>query len=120
MTKEMKIIGGSALCLMILLVGVSFAAATEPPVNEGIYELPEVSADSLSLEEDTSAGTAPIGYVVKSDGSEVGVYSPSGEKLMALDILPTKLRSSDAAELEKGIAVADDEALARLIEDFSS
>lgn len=116
-TKEMKMIAGGAICVMLLLVGVSFAIASEPPVGDAIYDLPEpeVAPESESEPEAVSAG-----YVVRSDGEGVGVYSHGGERLMELDIQPAKLREADAEKFERGIEVADDEELWRLIEDFSS
>ena len=117
----MKTIGLFAVCAMILLAGVTFAIATEPPAEEMNYELPEVQGDTLSLGDESSVDVmTDTGYVVRSENGSVNVYSTDGEKLMELDILPTKLRSADAAMFAKGIAVADKEALARLIEDFSS
>ena len=117
MTKEMKLIGGFAICAMLVLVGVTFAIATEPPAAESF------AAAEPSAAEDGSAAELsgqPDGYVVKSDGVSAAVYKLDGEMLMPLDILPSKLRGVDAARLADGIYAADDEALWRLIEDLSS
>ena len=121
MTRDTKWIFGGALCALILLAGVSFAAATEPPPAENeVYSLPEAS--SAGETEPVAARTTVFGgYVVRSGDGGVAVYDAAdGERVAELDILPAKLREADAEELERGIPVADDEALARLIEDLSS
>lgn len=117
----MKLVFGGALCVLILLVGVSIAAATEPPAAQSeVYSLPET--DGVGAAEPVAARMpASSGYVVRSDGEDVAVYdAASGERVALADILPAKLREADAAALERGISVADAEALARLIEDLSS
>lgn len=116
-TKEMKLIGGFAICAMLVLVGVTFAMATEPPAAESFAEAGSDTAEGTPAAE---LSGQPDGYVVRSDGISAAVYKLDGEMLMPLDILPSKLRSADAARLADGIYAADDEALWRLIEDLSS
>lgn len=113
-TKEMKVIGGFAICAMLVLATVTFAIATEPPAAES-FAAAEPSAEAEGIFSGQSEG-----YVVRSDGVSAAVYNLDGELLMPLDILPAKLRGEDAARLADGIYAADDEALWRLIEDFSS
>lgn len=114
MTKEMKVIGGFAICAMLVLATVTFAIATEPPAAESF------AASPASAEAEEIFSGQSEGYVVRSDGVSAAVYDLDGKLLMPLDILPAKLRGEDAARLADGIYAADDEALWRLIEDFSS
>jgi len=69
------------------------------------------------------APTAPLSYayLVRAYDGKIGVFegdsdTPTQVVEMALSLLPPY----DQAELEKGILIRDEEALRRLIEDFTS
>lgn len=119
MTKELKLVGGISLLVLILLIGVCFAMAGTPPTEEPTYLLPV--EDALILPVSQPQSVAETRYILRADSGALTVYlSDSNEPVLSLDVSADKLRSADAAALANGIEVEGDEALWRLIEDFSS
>lgn len=119
MTKELKLVGGISLLVLILLIGVCFAMAGTPPAEEHAYLIP--AEDTLILPVSRPQVSSETRYILRSDGGALTVYrSDSNEPVLSLDVSADKLRSADAATLANGIEVEGDEALWRLIEDFSS
>lgn len=119
MTKELKLVGGISLLVLILLIGVCFAMTGKPPVEEPIYQLPV--ADALVLPASMPQTVDEPRYILRSDSGSLAVYRQGSDApMLSLDVSADKLRSVDAAALATGIEVEGDEALWRLIEDFSS
>ena len=119
MTKELKLVGGISLLVLIVLIGVCFAMTGKPAVEEPVYQLPIADALVLPVSQPQSADEQR--YILRSDSGSLAVYRRGSDMpMLSLDVSADKLRSVDAAALAVGIEVEGDEALWRLIEDFSS
>lgn len=119
MTKELKLVGGISLLVLIILIGVCFAMTGKPPVEEPVYQLPLADLPVLPVSQPLTVDEPR--YILRSTGGAVAVYRRGSETpMLSLDVSADKLRSGDASALTHGIEVEGDEALWRLIEDFSS
>ncbi len=120
-TKELKIVGGASLLLIIVLIGVCFAMEGAPAPEQPTYLLPvDNDVAQPAVQPRVAADPEPV-YVLRATGGGVAVYlSGSDEPLISLDVPAGKLRAADAEMLSVGIEVEGEEALWRLIEDFSS
>lgn len=80
---------------------------------------PRSLAASVDLPVEAAVSAPAPAYLVRELDGVVAVFSGDGSELLQLTDSPVSaLPTSDRASLRSGIAVADDQALAMLLEDY--
>jgi hypothetical protein len=110
--------GGEAEALAQLSAQENHARAAEPPRASTPTPRPEAPEPAPAPESPAPARPA---YVVRAQGGQVAVYRADepDEPVEITDIRVASLREFDQRQLELGIPVQGEEALARLLEDFA-